>query len=112
MTPRSARRSIGCLRSWKTSSERLCMSERGQQEYARHARGHRPHSDLYVRDHVRSVSRGSQDARARAVIRNIEILGEAAKHVPATLTRAYPEIEWKSIAGSPRRGNRSRGLGN
>jgi uncharacterized protein with HEPN domain len=34
-----------------------------------------------------------------AVIRNIEILGEAAKHVPATLTRTYPEIEWKSIAG-------------
>ena len=25
--------------------------------------------------------------------------GEAAKHVPATLTRTYPEIEWKSIAG-------------
>lgn len=34
-----------------------------------------------------------------AVIRNIEILGEAVKHLSAELTAAHPEIEWKSIAG-------------
>src|SRR5438105_3381265 len=34
-----------------------------------------------------------------AVVRNIEILGEAAKHLPATLTSAHPEVEWKAIAG-------------
>jgi uncharacterized protein with HEPN domain len=40
------------------------------------------------------------DSRTQdAVIRNIEILGEAAKRLPAALTRAHPEIEWKAIAG-------------
>ena len=34
-----------------------------------------------------------------AVIRNIEILGEAAKHLPATLTNAHADVEWKAIAG-------------
>ncbi len=34
-----------------------------------------------------------------AVIRNIEIIGEAAKHIPVSFTGAHPEIEWKSIAG-------------
>ena len=34
-----------------------------------------------------------------AVIRNIDILGEAAKRLPPTLTSAHPEVEWKGIAG-------------
>ncbi len=29
----------------------------------------------------------------------LEILGEAAKRLPAALTDTRPEIEWKSIAG-------------
>ena len=33
------------------------------------------------------------------MIRNIEILGEAAKHLPARLTSAHPEVEWKAVAG-------------
>lgn len=34
-----------------------------------------------------------------AVIRNLEIIGEAAKNVPARLRRKYKQIEWKKIAG-------------
>lgn len=34
-----------------------------------------------------------------AVIRCIEIMGEAAKHVPEDVRRKYPEIPWKDIAG-------------
>ena len=33
------------------------------------------------------------------MVRNIEILGEAAKHLPATLTNAHADVEWKAIAG-------------
>ena len=33
------------------------------------------------------------------MLRNLEILGEAAKRVPDTLRAEYPEIEWKKIAG-------------
>jgi uncharacterized protein with HEPN domain len=32
-----------------------------------------------------------------AVVRNFEIIGEAAKHVPNSITGKYPEIPWKRM---------------
>ena len=34
-----------------------------------------------------------------AVIRNLEIIGEAAKNIPEDAKNKYPEIPWKEIAG-------------
>ncbi len=34
-----------------------------------------------------------------AVMRNLEITGEAARHVPADIRARHPEVEWRSIAG-------------
>ena len=34
-----------------------------------------------------------------AVVRNLEIIGEAAKNLPAAVRLKYPEIGWKRIAG-------------
>jgi uncharacterized protein with HEPN domain len=34
-----------------------------------------------------------------AVIRNLEIIGEAIKNIPDKFRRKYPKIEWKKIAG-------------
>ena len=34
-----------------------------------------------------------------AVVRNLEIIGEAAKHVGANLRRQIPDIEWRRAAG-------------
>lgn len=34
-----------------------------------------------------------------AVIRCIEIIGEAVKHVPPSFREKYPEIPWKDMAG-------------
>lgn len=34
-----------------------------------------------------------------AVVRNLEIIGEAIKHIPAQTREKHPEIEWKKIAG-------------
>ena len=40
------------------------------------------------------------DRRTRdAVVRNLEIIGEAVKKLPAQTKRDHPEIEWKKIAG-------------
>lgn len=34
-----------------------------------------------------------------AVIRNLEIIGEAIKKVPEDMRKKYPDVEWKKIAG-------------
>lgn len=34
-----------------------------------------------------------------AVIRNLEIIGEAVKNIPAEITDRYDHIPWKNIAG-------------
>jgi len=34
-----------------------------------------------------------------AVLRNIEIIGEAVKQVPTEIRDQYPDIEWRRIAG-------------
>lgn len=34
-----------------------------------------------------------------AVIRNFEIIGEASKHIPDSITNKYPEIPWKKMYG-------------
>lgn len=34
-----------------------------------------------------------------AVVRNLEIIGEAAKNLPAEIRARYPAIEWRRIAG-------------
>ncbi len=33
------------------------------------------------------------------VIRNLEIIGEAVKNIPAGFRKRYPFVEWKKIAG-------------
>jgi len=34
-----------------------------------------------------------------AVVRCIEIIGEATKHIPASIKRRYPQIPWNDMAG-------------
>jgi uncharacterized protein with HEPN domain len=34
-----------------------------------------------------------------AVIRNLEIIGEAAKNIPESFRRKYPDLPWKEMAG-------------
>ena len=42
----------------------------------------------------------SKDAKTfDAILRNLEIIGEASKKIPNEICSQYPEIEWKKIAG-------------
>jgi uncharacterized protein with HEPN domain len=44
--------------------------------------------------------RWSQDERTQdAVLRNLEVIGEAVKRLPADLRRKAPDIPWQDIAG-------------
>lgn len=41
-----------------------------------------------------------KDARTRdAVARNLEIIGEASKRLPAAVREPAPEVEWRKLAG-------------
>lgn len=37
--------------------------------------------------------------RIDAVVRNLEIIGEATKMIPESIRGKFPSVEWKKIAG-------------
>ena len=68
-------------------------------------------SSLYLSDIIESCERIrtylsdisfddfiADDMRVDAVVRNLEIIGEAAKNLPADVRELRPGIEWKKIA--------------
>ncbi|GAB3795666.1 DUF86 domain-containing protein [Spirosoma humi] len=41
----------------------------------------------------------SDEIRKRAIVRSLEIIGEAAKKVDDETRHAYPEVSWRAFAG-------------
>ena len=54
--------------------------------------------EIYTKDILyKDFSKNSMTADA--VIRNLEIIGEAVKKLPAEMKKEFPDVEWKKIAG-------------
>lgn len=59
-------------------------------------------SIIKVEDYTAGISKKEFVASSQiqdAVIRNLEVIGEAAKNVPADFRGRFPEIRWKEISG-------------
>jgi uncharacterized protein with HEPN domain len=69
-------------------------------------------SDIYLQDIVDAISRiesyvegttrlafETDRMRFDAVIRNLEIIGEAVKRVPNPIRKNHPSVAWRKIAG-------------
>ena len=69
-------------------------------------------TSLYVKDILAAIvsietfisgmdfeSFNEDDKTLSAVIRKLEIIGEAVKQIPEEMRQCYPEIPWKQIAG-------------
>lgn len=55
-----------------------------------------------IEDYTRGVNHDAFLADAKtidAVVRNLEIIGEAARRMPAEFVTAYPDVPWQQIAG-------------
>jgi len=55
-----------------------------------------------IERYVEGMDRGqfmADDRTVDAVIKNLAVIGEAAKHVPPAIRRKYPHIPWRQMAG-------------
>ena len=54
----------------------------------------------HIRDYTQDMIQSEFEADQKtidAVLRNLEIIGEAARHVPETVTEKHPDIPWDEM---------------
>ncbi len=57
----------------------------------------------FIIEHVQGKSKNevlSDEVLCRALVRSLEIIGEAAKEIDEEFKSDYPQIEWKKMAGT------------
>jgi uncharacterized protein with HEPN domain len=59
-------------------------------------------SILLIENYIEGISKNEfelNEEKQDAVIRRLEIIGEAIEHIPEDVREKYPDIPWKQIAG-------------
>jgi uncharacterized protein with HEPN domain len=56
-------------------------------------------TEKFVKDMKEYKEFFNDDKTCNAVIRCIEVIGEAAKNIPLEIRNKYPDISWREIAG-------------
>jgi uncharacterized protein with HEPN domain len=74
------------------------MKERDNLPYLRHILDATDRIESYVSGIDEGVFLGNAE-KQDAVIRQLQIIGEAAKRLSAELRAAYPDIPWREVAG-------------
>jgi uncharacterized protein with HEPN domain len=61
----------------------------------------------HIRDSIRRIERYTAKGRRAffdstlhqdAVVRNLEVIGEAVRHLPEEFRRTHPEVPWRSVS--------------
>jgi len=67
-------------------------------DYARDVLDATEKAQLFVAD-ISFEAFQTNDEKVFAVIRALEIIGEASKKIPASIRKRYPEVPWAAMAG-------------
>ena len=75
------------------------MSERGVQAFLQDMLEAARRILAYTEGQDYAAFRGDHKTQD-AVLRNLEVLGEAAKHIPEEVSAQYPDLPWREMAGT------------
>jgi uncharacterized protein with HEPN domain len=54
---------------------------------------------IHIKSLAESPTFSADEKTIDAVVRNLEVIGEAVRHIPADIRERYPAIAWHRIAG-------------
>ena len=74
-------------------------TERAYEDYLHDILDHAEKAESFLADSPSAEALREDERTLFAVVRALEVIGEAAKRVPQDLRREYPEVPWRGMTG-------------